>query len=62
MLSIKKVKLTLNAKRTNKLVLNFKIPEDVNANLKFNIITPDGKKIDSSDPNISITVLESEQV
>jgi hypothetical protein len=55
----KKDKLTLTAKKTNKLALNFKIPEGVSANLKFNIITPDGKKIDADDQNISITVLDS---
>jgi len=40
-------KLTVAAKRTNKLMVSFDIPSDVGNKLFFKIITPDGKELSS---------------
>ena len=53
----KKDKLTLLAKKANKIVLNFEVHEDIELSLRFNIIGPDNKQIDGSEKNITTTIL-----
>ncbi|HYK47774.1 MAG TPA: hypothetical protein VEV83_21505 [Parafilimonas sp.] len=54
-------KPTLIARRTNKLVLSFVVPEDLSPNLRFNIIAPDGMVIDETDIHITTTLLTPEE-
>ncbi len=43
----KRDKLTVAARRTNKLMISFDIPAEISEELYFNIITPDGKELSS---------------
>jgi myosin heavy subunit len=53
-------KLTVNARRTQKLIYSFDLPGDVPANLSFTIKTPDNKKFNSSGSHLaSIIVTEN---
>ncbi|HPF52261.1 MAG TPA: hypothetical protein PK335_11835 [Draconibacterium sp.] len=55
----KKDKLTLNARRTNKLSVSFDIPNNVQEKLYFKVITPDGKELSSkNDVTATITIIE----
>jgi len=57
----RKGKLTVNARRTNKIQFAFDVPEISNSRLHFNIITPEGKTIDSrKDKQALVTVASSE--
>jgi myosin heavy subunit len=56
----KNEKLTVNARRTQKLIYTFDLPGDVPANLSFTIKTPDNKKFNSSGSHLaSIVVTEN---
>ncbi len=51
-------KLTVNAKKTDKLRLSFDLPGNINNNIRFNVVTPDGKELSSDKDfaaNIKIT-------
>ena len=53
----KKEKLTVSAKKTNKIKTDFDIPVDIENNLSFIIHKPDGKIIDSKkDKSISLNI------
>ena len=56
-----KDKPTLIARKTNKLVLSFVVPEDLSPNLRFNIISPDGIAIDETDIHITTTLLTPDE-
>ena len=56
-----KDKPTLIARKTNKLVLSFVVPEDLSPNLRFNIISPDGVAIDETDIHITTTLLTPDE-
>jgi hypothetical protein len=54
----KKEKLTVNAKRTDKLLVYFDLPGDINNQIHFNVVTPNGKELSSKKDlaaNIKIT-------
>ena len=54
----KKEKLTVNAKRTDKLLVYFDLPGDINNKIHFNVVTPNGKELSSKKDlaaNIKIT-------
>lgn len=53
-------KMTVNAKRTKKLTVSFDIPKNVEPDLSFKIIDPNGRIIESKN-NTSISVLSVEQ-
>ncbi len=54
-------RLTVNARRTNKIQFAFDVPEISNAKLHFNIVTPDGKTIDSrKDKQALVTLVTTE--
>ena len=57
----KKDKPTLIARKTNKLILSFVVPEAVSANLRFNIVSPDGVAIDQTEIHITTTLLQPEE-
>lgn len=54
----KKDKLTLIAKKTDKLVLDFEVPEDMVLDLTFSIIGPDGKRNSIETKNITTKTVE----
>lgn len=51
-------KLTVNAARTKKLAVSFEIPESMSGDVKFSIITPQGKTIKSNDPGLKSELIE----
>lgn len=56
----KKEKLTVVAKRTSKIKADFDIPTDIEANLNFKIIKPNGSSVDSkSDKTISLNSISN---
>lgn len=56
----KKDKLTVNAKRTQKLLVNFDLPNDVVNDINFKLITPDGKELESKgNSTASINILDN---
>ena len=57
----KKDKLTLIAKKTDKLTFSFDVPEDVPPNLRFYIINPQGQRVEGTDKYIPAQVLETGQ-
>lgn len=55
----KKEKLTINSKRTKKLMVGFDIPQNIIADVQFKITTPQGKVIASKEGNsITTRVIE----
>ncbi|KPK86151.1 MAG: hypothetical protein AMS27_05665 [Bacteroides sp. SM23_62_1] len=48
-------KLTVAAKRTNKLMVSFDVPANLGKDLYFKLVTPDGKELSSKDDN-SVTM------
>lgn len=51
----KKEKLTVNAKKTDKLLVYFDLPGNINNKIHFNVVTPDGKEL-SSDKDLAATL------
>ncbi len=47
-------KLTVAARRTNKLMVSFDIPSEIGQGLYFKIVTPDGKELSSKDDKTAI--------
>jgi chromosome segregation ATPase len=54
----KKDKLTLNAKKTKKVLMSFDIPQDIATNIHLKIQTPEGKIISGTDKNITWRIVE----
>ncbi len=52
----KKERLTVNARRTNKLSVSFDLPGNLNSNIYFKVITPQGQEISSTDDVASTTI------
>jgi myosin heavy subunit len=53
-------KLTVAAKRTNKLMVSFDLPSDMGSELFFKVITPDKKEFSSKNDNAAIINLYDE--
>jgi hypothetical protein len=51
-------RLTANANRTKKLVVSFEIPQTMAENIKFNIVTPDGKEVTSESADLSYEIID----
>jgi DNA repair exonuclease SbcCD ATPase subunit len=56
----KNEKLTVSARRTNKLMTSFDIPTDAGQNLYFKIVTPDGKELSSINDKSAIINISSQ--
>ena len=56
----KSEKLTVSAKRTNKIVTNFEVPADLKS-LTFRIVDPIGNILSSKDGTIASTITPSEK-
>ncbi len=52
----KKERLTVNARRTNKLSVSFDLPGNLSSNIYFKVITPQGQEISSNDDTASTTI------
>lgn len=46
-------KLTINARRTQKLVVTFDLPNDIGNNISFKLLTPDGKEFESKNNELA---------
>lgn len=56
----RKEKLTVNARKTNKLQVSFDLPGNVSNNVYFKVITPKGKEyISSNDLAVSVNIREN---
>lgn len=53
-------KLTVSARRTNKLMTSFDIPTDAGQNIYFKIVTPDGKELSSINDKSAIININSQ--
>ncbi len=51
-------KLTINAKKTKKILMSFDIPQDITTNINLKITTPEGKTISGGEKNISWKVVD----
>jgi len=56
----KRDKLTVMAKRTRKMKVSFKVPDNVVENISFRITTPAGTKIDGKDKGLVYKVVNDE--
>ncbi len=54
----RKDRLTVIAKRTRKMNVSFDVPQNVADNVRFTIVRPDGKKINSEDKSISYRIVD----
>ncbi|HNQ83926.1 MAG TPA: hypothetical protein PLW31_03230 [Bacteroidales bacterium] len=54
----KNQKLTLNARKTKKLMVSFEIPQSMSDNVRFTIETPNGKEIKSDDKSLTYNVVD----
>jgi chromosome condensin MukBEF ATPase and DNA-binding subunit MukB len=54
----KKQKLTVNAAKTRKLQVSFEIPQEMSENVKFTIVTPQGREIKSDDKSLSHRIVD----
>lgn len=54
----RKNRLTVNAGRTKKLMVSFEIPESMSKDVKFSIITPEGKVIKSDNKDIAVNIID----
>lgn len=53
-------KLTVQARKTQKLVVTFDLPNDIGNNISFKLLTPDGKKFESKNNELaSIKISEN---
>ncbi|MBU0763903.1 MAG: hypothetical protein KJ607_03605 [Bacteroidetes bacterium] len=55
----RKDKLTVNARRTRKIMASFDLPESIAASVSFRITTPDGKIYNSTESLISVRIEEN---
>lgn len=51
-------RLTVNAARTRKLVVSFEIPQNMTEDIRFNIVTPEGKQIQSGNPALTTRIID----
>jgi predicted nucleic acid-binding Zn-ribbon protein len=51
-------KLTINAKKTKKILMSFDVPQDIATNINLKITTPEGKTISGGEKNISWKVVD----
>lgn len=51
----KNEKLTVNAKKTSKLLVYFNLPGNISSNIHFKVVTPDGKEL-SSNKDLAATI------
>lgn len=56
-----KGKLTVKAKRTNKIAVTFKVPPSVSENLTFKITKPDGSVVAENDKAITMNIVENDE-
>lgn len=59
--NINKEKLTVKAKRTKKMSVIIDVPQDLAANLGFNLTTPDGKVITEKSKTLSWKVVNNDE-
>ena len=53
-------KLTLIARKTDKLIVSFDLPSDVNDNISFKVLTPSGEEFSSTDyPSASLIIIDN---
>ncbi len=57
----KNQKLTLNAKRTKKLMVSFEIPQSMSDDVRFTIVTPKGREIKSDDKSLTYHFIEADR-
>jgi peptidoglycan hydrolase CwlO-like protein len=57
----KKERLTLNAKKTKKLMVSFEIPQSMSDDVTFSIVTPGGKTIKSDDKSLTYVIVEDDR-
>jgi predicted nucleic acid-binding Zn-ribbon protein len=56
----KKEKLTVSAKKTNKIKADFDVPSNIESQITFKVVHPDGKVVDSKkDKTISLNLIHS---
>jgi len=58
----KKDKLTVSAKKTKKLTVEFDVPQSITATINFKVTTPQGNTFTSADGRITYIVMENEAV
>lgn len=55
-------KITLNARKTDKLVVSFDLPAEINDNISFKVLTPSGQEYSSTDhPLTSMIIIDNSQ-
>jgi hypothetical protein len=54
----KNAKLTVKAAKTKKLTVSFEIPQNMSDDVKFSIVTPTGKKINSDDKSLTYNFID----
>lgn len=54
----RKNKMTVNAKRTRKIALSFKVPQGITSSLSFKILKPDGSVVEGKENGISYNVVK----
>jgi peptidoglycan hydrolase CwlO-like protein len=54
----KNEKLTVKAAKTKKLTVSFEIPQNMSDDVKFSIVTPAGKKINSDDKSLTYNFID----
>jgi predicted nucleic acid-binding Zn-ribbon protein len=55
-------KLTINAKKTKKILMSFDIPQDIATNINLKITTPEGQTISGGEKNISWKVVDVNEI
>jgi DNA repair exonuclease SbcCD ATPase subunit len=58
----KKGKLTVVAKRTKKLGVNFKVPENMVETISFKLIKPDGNTVEGNSKDIAVNITDNNEV
>lgn len=54
-------KLTVMAKRTKKITVSFKVPENIVEDISFKIIKPDGKTVEGKDNGVACQILNEDE-
>jgi hypothetical protein len=57
----RKGKLTVMAKKAKKMTVSFNVPNNLSENITFQIVQPDGKKVDGKDNGIAYRVVNPEE-
>jgi len=57
----KKDRLTVVAKRTKKITVSFKVPENIIEDISFKIIKPDGKTVEGKDNGVACRIVNEDE-